>query len=128
MARSSPCPIFTLRYHNASVTTLGFSSLLDSQCLLSGDAEGKAVLWNLSTRRCKVEWTPHPNSSVLKVETKILQLHLSIISVDSLISGSRFWCWKRASYHSGPRWNRSYLGCDTPWHARECHHYYYWKL
>lgn len=55
-------PIYILRGHVAQIHALHFYN--DNTRLLSGDAEGWVVVWDLATKRPAAVWRPH-NSTIL---------------------------------------------------------------
>jgi len=60
-----PQPSYVLRGHNAQVHSVRF--LRRNTRLLTGDAEGWVVLWNLATKRAVAVWRPH-GSAILGVK------------------------------------------------------------
>lgn len=53
-------PSYVLRGHSAQIHSVHF--LRDNTRLLTGDADGFAVLWNTATKRATAVWRPHTNS------------------------------------------------------------------
>jgi len=64
MSTSSPLspaqPSYVFRGHGAQIHALHF--LRDNSQVLSGDADGWVVLWNIFDRRPVVVWRPHQNA------------------------------------------------------------------
>lgn len=60
MASSVPSPKFILRGHKAAVHVTAF--IRNNERLVTGDAEGYVVLWDLAVMRPKAVWRAHENS------------------------------------------------------------------
>ncbi|KLJ11527.1 hypothetical protein EMPG_13282 [Blastomyces silverae] len=58
-------PVYVLRGHGSPIHALHFYSM--NSRLISGDAEGWVVVWNMSTKRAVASWKAH-ESAVLGVE------------------------------------------------------------
>ena len=53
-------PQYILRGHSSQIHAVTF--LRQNRCVLTGDADGWVVLWNLTTKRPVAVWRPHTSS------------------------------------------------------------------
>ncbi|KAK6456316.1 G-protein beta subunit-like protein containing WD repeats [Scheffersomyces xylosifermentans] len=61
-----PVPVFTLRYHETSISNVVPSYVWNKHCLVSTDTKGWIVIWNINSKRPIKKWRGH-NETILTV-------------------------------------------------------------
>jgi WD40 repeat protein len=64
--KKAPIPIYVLRGHGSEVNSIKF--LKSSDVLISGDQNGELRVWDLKSRRTKVQIEKHHSNSILHVD------------------------------------------------------------